>query len=73
MITEIINFVNNNIKSKLNKENSNLVGSVRDKVNEKYQVVVDLNKIKKFKKGFKSSFKSSFKEDFNRELRKSFG
>lgn len=46
MITEISNFINNNIKSKLNKENEDLVNSVRDKVNEKYQIVIDLNKIK---------------------------
>lgn len=49
MITEISNFINNNIKSKLNEENSNLVEGVRDKVNEKYQIVIDLNKNKKFR------------------------
>ena len=47
MITEINNFINNNIKSKINKENSDLINAVRDKVNKKYQIIIDLNKIKK--------------------------
>lgn len=47
MITEISNFINNNVKSKLNKENKDLINTVRNKVNEKYQIVIDLNKIKK--------------------------
>ena len=49
MITEISNFINNNVKSKLNKENKDLINTVRNKFNEKYQIVIDLNKIKKNK------------------------
>lgn len=46
MITEINNFINNNIKSKINKENNDLINAVRDKINKKYEIVIDLNKIK---------------------------